>query len=69
MTNAATALGAHEIRQIAVEACADDRTVRRYLADPKSVQSTSRARIAAALARLGFQNAATHAEEVGRGRK
>lgn len=54
MTTARQKLHAHDVRRVAVEACADDRTVRRYLASPASVKSTSRVRIEAALVRLGF---------------
>jgi len=50
----ATTLTPHEVRRVAVEAVADDRTVRRYLRNPHSVRSTSAVRIAEALARLGL---------------
>jgi DNA-binding LacI/PurR family transcriptional regulator len=45
---------AHDVRRVAVAAFADERTVRRYFADPGRLKPTSRARIADALARLGF---------------
>lgn len=54
MTAVQPKLHAHDVRRVAVEACADDRTVRRYLADPERVKSTSRVRIEGALVRLGF---------------
>jgi hypothetical protein len=54
MTTAQPKLHAHDVRRVAVEACADDRTVRRYLADPASVKSTSRVRVEGALVRLGL---------------
>jgi DNA-binding LacI/PurR family transcriptional regulator len=47
-------LSAHDVRRVAVESCSHDRTVRRYLADPARVRSTSRARIEGAMVRLGF---------------
>jgi DNA-binding LacI/PurR family transcriptional regulator len=66
MKKATSRLDAHDIRRVAVEACADDRTVRRYLADTTTVQSTSRARIAAAMARLGLDAVVADGSEVDR---
>jgi DNA-binding LacI/PurR family transcriptional regulator len=54
MGNGPLSLSAHDVRRVAVEAYADDRTVRRYLSDPERVRSISRARIEAALVRLGL---------------
>lgn len=44
---------AHDVRRIAVESCTDPRTVNRYLRG-EPIRSTTSARIAAALAKLGI---------------
>lgn len=52
-----TYVSAHDIRRIAVAAMTDPRTIQRYLKG-EPIRSTSKARIEAALAALGFPAAA-----------
>lgn len=47
-------LTAHERRHLAVASCSHPKTIDRFLNNPDSVKSTSRARIEAAMVQLGF---------------